>query len=466
MTEKTEEIYIQSTLTYCKYCKKQELANIISNKNGVFMRKTCTKHNWNDVKIASNYDWYTRRVLKSQAINTPRKTRDIKKGCPLDCWLCSMHSNEIHLPVFSITNDCNLNCPICFTYNRPDKKYYKNKDEVAQIIERLLEHRDAFEVVNITGGEPTLHLELFEIIDVLKRKEIERITINTNGIKLSRDSEFARKIKEADVQMVLSLNTFDPEKSKLIHGANITRQKKKVLQVFEELNIPTTLLCVAIKDINEPDIAEIVSEYIKKDFVKSITIQNMTFTGENGQLFEPRKHITLDDVETVLSGKEEFSAEDFFCLNSSHPLCYSIAYYIVHQDRVLSLTRLIDKNKLSELSNNSYLLSSDTDLSQEFLQGINELWAEGEDTEFLSMLSDFISRLYPTEKTLSTNERTKIAETMIKAVYIHSHMDEHNFDIDRVSRCADIVPDESGSMIPACSYNLIYRENDERFWKK
>jgi hypothetical protein len=54
---------------------------------------------------------------------------------------------------------------------------------------------------------------------------------------------------------------------------------------------------------------------------------------------------------------------------------------------------------------------------------------------------------------------------MIKMVYIHPHMDEDNFDMARVSRCGDMVPNESGVMMPACSYNLLYRRRDPRFWR-
>jgi uncharacterized radical SAM superfamily Fe-S cluster-containing enzyme len=43
-------------------------------------------------------------------------------------------------------------------------------------------------------------------------------------------------------------------------------------------------------------------------------------------------------------------------------------------------------------------------------------------------------------------------------------MDEDNFDIARVGLCGDLVPNDQGGMIPACSYNLMYRQKDTRFW--
>src|SRR5947209_14922373 len=49
------------------------------------------------------------------------------------------------------------------------------------------------------------------------------------------------------------------------------------------------------------------------------------------------------------------------------------------------------------------------------------------------------------------------------ADYIHSHMDEENFDVARVMKCCVGVPEADGSNIPTCSYNVLYREKDRRF---
>jgi len=289
--------------------------------------------------------------------------------------------------------------------------------------------------------------------------------MNTNGIKIANDYAFAEKIKQSGVQIILSLDTFDSEKSKIIHGKDITKEKRKTLETLEALNIPTTILCVCIKYVNEQDIVDIVEEYFKKEFVHSITIQNMTFTGANGEQFEPHEHITIDEVEDLLATTQSFSKDDFFPLSTYHPLCYSVAYYIVHQDRIISLTKLIDKEILRELSSGSYLLNADSAMEKHFRDGIDRLWAEGENEELLRVLREFIKELYPENKKLNPNERRDIAERIVKMIYIHPHMDADNFDIARVNRCGDIVPDESGNMIPACSYNLIYRQKDKRFWK-
>jgi uncharacterized radical SAM superfamily Fe-S cluster-containing enzyme len=333
-----------------------------------------------------------------------------------------------------------------------------------KIVEHILEQAGNVDLINITGGEPTLHPDLFELIETCRHDNIGRITMNTNGIKIADDPDFAKRIKDAGIQLVFSLDTLNPAKSRHIHGKDITNKKKKALEILEELNIPTTLLPVCIKHVNEEDVAEIVHQYFTREFVRSITIQNMAFTGRNGSRFQPHEHITIDEVEYLLATRNEFSQDDFFPLGSYHPLCYSVAYYIVYQGKIMSLSRLIEKNMLTRFSQDSYLLNANNDFSVYFQEGISTLWAEEEDESFFQVLRNFVTELYPADRTVTAKKRREIAERMVKMLYIHPHMDEDNFDIGRVSRCGDVVPDESGRMIPACSYNVLHRKHDPRFW--
>jgi 7,8-dihydro-6-hydroxymethylpterin dimethyltransferase len=452
-------------MSYCTECRAPVLAKVYAEDDRVFMRALCDHLRDKPVPLAADYHWYMERYTRGHRRDTPRVAHPSQKGCPNDCGLCANHTNAVSLPVFSITNDCNLDCPICFTYNRPDRTYYKSLDEIKRIVEHLFRHRDRIEVINLTGGEPTLHPDFFAIIDYLSSCGIDRITVNTNGLTIARDESFCQRLKASRAQMVLSLNTFDPAKTVTLHGRDITADKRRALERFESLGIPVTLLCVALKDFNESDIADIAATWLPKPFVKNIVIQTMTFTGANGKRFAPRAHITLDEVERALATKGSFAQSDFFPLGSSHPLCYSAAYYFMPGGKPLSLTKLVDRERCIGMTEQGYLLSPDPEFGGAFLDGINRLWAEGEQESTLKALRAFFQKAYPSDRALDASERSAIAESMVKSIYIHAHMDGDNFDLGRVSRCGDIVPDESGSMIPACSYNLIYRERDERFWR-
>ena len=82
---------------------------------------------------------------------------------------------------------------------------------------------------------------------------------------------------------------------------------------------------------------------------------------------------------------------------------------------------------------------------------------------YVKTIKRLLHDLFPPDRRLSILERQKIAERTVKAIYIHSHMDEENFDVARVMKCPVGVPQEDGGNIPTCSYNVLYREKDERF---
>ena len=98
---------------------------------------------------------------------------------------------------------------------------------------------------------------------------------------------------------------------------------------------------------------------------------------------------------------------------------------------------------------------------------IDDLWANPErvpeSAAVLATIKRLLHELFPADRRLSILERQRISERTVKAIYIHSHMDEENFDVARVMKCPVGVPQENGGNIPTCSYNVLYREKDTRF---
>ena len=57
----------------------------------------------------------------------------------------------------------------------------------------------------------------------------------------------------------------------------------------------------------------------------------------------------------------------------------------------------------------------------------------------------------------------RAGEKAIKAVYVHSHMDEETFDTERAVDCCDSNCYADGTTIPVCNYNVLYREKEAKF---
>jgi hypothetical protein len=130
----------------------------------------------------------------------------------------------------------------------------------------------------------------------------------------------------------------------------------------------------------------------------------------------------------------------------------------------LPFARFAPREKLLSLMEDSYLIRLEGE-EQFFRDVVNDLFAKGQ-IEHLRLFRRLVETLYPSGKTLSVFERQRLAESCVRTVYVHTHMDEDTFDCSRAMLCPDLVPSEPGKLIPACTYNLFYRMEDERFYVK
>lgn len=459
--------YLGTVQGMCRECRALVPARVFEEKGAVFQERLCPRCGSARACLAEDVGWYLARssttvhCKPSLLAGTP-----VGAGCPNDCGPCAAHANACHLPVFSVTNACNMDCPICFTYNRADQEYFMSRAELRKLLDKLLARVGPLDLINITGGEPTLHPNILELLQECKRPEIGRITMNSNGLRLASDEGFCQALAELGVYVVLSFDTFQPERALRIHGRDVTRQKQQALENLQRFGIGTTLLNVMIRGLNDDEIGEIIRLAKTHSVVRSVTVQTMTFTGKGGRHFQPRETMPLDGAANAIerSMSREMRESDFFPHSSAHPLCYSVAYYLKDGERLRSLTDFFSVEELRSMLMRGYLLQPGQEGQQLFRQAVDRLWAEGDPGNHLPAVRRLVDRMYPPGKSLSDAERQAVAEQSLLAIYLHSHMDEDTLDLARLAACPDQVPDPEGRLIPACAYNLFYRQKDSRFW--
>jgi uncharacterized radical SAM superfamily Fe-S cluster-containing enzyme len=339
--------------------------------------------------------------------------------------------------------------------------------ELRALLDQLLARAGPVDLINLTGGEPTLHPDILELIRECQRPEIGRVTLNSNGLRLAKDLEFCRALRELGVYVVLSFDTFRPETSVKIHGFDAVAKKLQALENLERCGIGTTVLNVMIRGLNDDEIGALVNLAQTHRVVRSITVQTMTFTGQGGKNFQPRETMPLDAAAHAFAKATNgrLRAEHFFPHAGAHPLCYSVAYYLKDNGRYHSLTDFFTVAELRQMLGRGYLLQPDAGSESLFRLAVDRLWAAGDAANLLPIVRRLLERMYPTGKTLTQAQRQAIAEDSLLTIYLHSHMDEDTLDIARLVACPDQVPDPAGRLIPACAYNLFYRQKDPRFWE-
>jgi hypothetical protein len=460
--------YFTTVRGMCRTCRRIVPARVFFREGKVWQEslcETCGPDGIGTALIAADVDWYLREVLKEMPDRSPLPfSRAPVQGCPRDCGPCTWHASPCQLPVLSITNACNLNCPICFTYNRPDRVWHMPVDEMRRTVEWIVESSGPVDLINITGGEPTLHPGLMEILECCASPGIGRITMNSNGLRLAQDYDLCRRLADLGVCVILSFNTFDPEVSRRIHGRDVVAVKLKAIDNLTRAGARMTILFVCIRDVNEDAIARLFDLMRQNDQVLSLTVQTMTYTGQGGGRFGPRAHLPVDEAARIVCERSggALRPADFMPRPSAHPLCYSVCYMLKSGGTFLPFLRFAQRERIAPMLTDSYLLRP---ASQDgfFREAIDSLYARGENAH-LAVFRRLVDELYPPGGALSDFDRQRKAESAVRTVYVHAHMDEDNFDCSRAMLCPDLVPVEPGRLVPACTYNLFYRMKDERFY--
>ena len=81
------------------------------------------------------------------------------------------------------------------------------------MLDSVVEHEGEPDIVQISGGEPTIHPDFFKILDYATTLPIRHIMINTNGIKIAQSKQFTEKLKMYDITGHVTLKK--GERSKL-----------------------------------------------------------------------------------------------------------------------------------------------------------------------------------------------------------------------------------------------------------
>ena len=79
------------------------------------------------------------------------------------------------------------------------------------------------DLVQISGGEPTIHPQFFEILDAARARPIRHLMINTNGLRIAREPDFAERLAELKpgFEVYLQFNSLEREALMDLRGADL-----------------------------------------------------------------------------------------------------------------------------------------------------------------------------------------------------------------------------------------------------
>lgn len=465
------ERLIYSTTSLCKICRNAVPAEVLALSTGeVWMHKLCPKHGEQTACLSSNAGWYEQTLSTGTSLKPLLAPTEPKYGCPFDCGLCQNHQQPVRLPIVNITSACNLDCPICFVHNKNQDAFYMSMEEFQQTLHHLLEnHRGELDLINFTGGEPTLHPNFDAFIAASNAAGIHRVSLCSNGILLGQNESLVQRIAAANGRVALSFYSFATETERKIQGKSLLETKWRCLDFLEKYHVNTTLIPVILRGYNDHEIGKMIDLLLERPHIRHLEFHLITYTGQGGTSFDRSGRITLYEVLQLIEQQTGgwLTPQDFVSSPCAHPLCYQIAYLLMDQDggKPVPFTRFLDRRTIYDCFSGRLYLEPEARLQRALQEAIDRLWCEEtpEAEHILSLLKRLLSRIFPMGSTISHAEALQISEQAIKAIYIHSHMDAENFDAARVAYCccADCFAD--GSIIPVCNYNVLFRDKQPQF---
>ena len=181
------------------------------------------------------------------------------RGCPCDCGLCTEHEQHTCIGLLEITSACNLECPICFAASGPGGKHL-SVDECRAAIDRLVQVEGQPEILQLSGGEPTIHPDFLEIFRYACEQPIDIVMINTNGVRLARDKQFARQLAtwKHRAEIYLQMDGFEEQGSEVLRGESLVETKLRTIEVLGEAGLRTMLVCTLQPGVNDHEMGHLV----------------------------------------------------------------------------------------------------------------------------------------------------------------------------------------------------------------
>src|SRR5580704_1689973 len=218
-------LFYDTATSICSTCLRRAEAKIIFEDGDVFLIKRCSRHGVQKVLLADDVDYYKRcrEVFLKPPEMPNRFNTPIKWGCPYDCGLCPDHEQHSCLTLIEITDFCNLRCPICYAESGPERRNHRDLTTIEAMLDAVVANERRPDVVQISGGEPTLHPDFFRILDAARARPIQHLMVNTNGTRIASDPEFAERLAGymPGFEVYLQFDSFEEGPLRQLRGADL-----------------------------------------------------------------------------------------------------------------------------------------------------------------------------------------------------------------------------------------------------
>ena len=464
--------FLGTTQSLCPDCLEVVPAKVIAKGKRVYFRKTCPRHGSRDDFVCSDVSWFDKSDYSLPGKLPQGFGTEVRRGCPYDCGLCEEHEQHTCIGLMEINSACNLKCPMCFAVSGPQGEHLP-LETCLSMIDRLVEVEGQPEVLQISGGEPTIHPHFDQILQYACEQPIDIVMVNTNGVRIARDAAFVDRLAEWKhrVEIYLQFDGFTDEGYEVLRGERLLDTKLRAIERLGEHGLRTILVSTVQPGVNDGDLSPMVDFAAERPWITGVSFQPATYSGRCVLPDELEHRITFPDIiQGIASQSTIWQENDFAPLPCAHPNAHTLAYAFRWQGQVVPLARFVKLQDHLELLSGRITFSRERarQLIMDYLakqmcgkgdcapdqiaalQSVADIAgvdADENDAVTIPAAREFFRRALVEQ--LDPEDMLRITTT--------SFMDAYNFDIRQLMKsCVHfILP--AGHLVPFSAWNVLYR---------
>jgi uncharacterized radical SAM superfamily Fe-S cluster-containing enzyme len=378
------------------------------------------------------------------------------------------------LALIEIVNYCNLSCPTCYAdspVGTGDHLDAVPLPDLQRRIQGVIDRKGQIEILQLSGGEPTLHPRFFELVEWIQSNPgIDYLLLNTNGVRIAYDVPFSEKLRIAaqhrHFQIYLQFDGPQLESQVALRGVDLRKARLQAIERCREINLPVTLAMTVTPD-NLSFLWQAIEFGLSHPHIRGICFQPVFTSGRTGNAGVPAGHATtapagtpalpvgvglpartpalpvvielsagtpalpttrLNTADILLGAVEQSSGklrfEDFTPLPCGDPNCATIGYLLKTNGQIHSISEFIDFTKVQGF------------LQDKVRYSLEDLMRCGCESEPLGALL----------------RQFEMDESNTFRILVKPFMDAWSWDDDRIDRCCTHVIRPDGHLDSFCRY--------------
>jgi len=447
-------VFLELTRSICPECRRVIDAHVLLREGKVYLRKRCPEHGRFEALVYADAEAYVAATRLNKPGTIPLHfSTSVEAGCPHDCGLCPDHQQHVCVGIIEVNSACNMACPLCFA--DAGAGFTLTLEEVEAILDHFVATEGTPQVVQFSGGEPSIHPQIVPMLQAAKDRGIPHVMLNTNGRRIARDDRFLTQLAALRPSIYLQFDGFEADTYRIIRGEpDLLPEKLRALDRLATAGCHVILVPAIERDVNEHEVGRIVRFGLEHPAVRGINFQPAFHAGRHGP-HDPLQRMTIPDVLRLIEAQTDglFLVSDFVPIPCCFPTCNSVTYAYVDGEQIVPVPRLIDVDDYLDYITNRVL----PDLGAELKAALEGLWSSSAMPGSAKAAGNFAVTCAACG--LPDGLDLKALADRMFMIMLQDFMDPWTFNQKNVMKCCKefLLPD--GLQVPFCAYNTVgYRE--------